>query len=477
MPDDREWSYGKRSGTPRVMGKVTSGSSGDTAVLVEEPQPNDPRNLSERPEWKLACRVAASKGLSKSDLLPKFLQYVCEQQLLGNAHEITEQRIGTQIFNRAPDYNPGEDNIVRSYARLLRKRLDEYFEGEGRDEPMRIVIPRGGYVPVFQQEPAIESQAPPSSLGDSLAPIQLSAKLPDTAEIPKPVAAARRVSTGFALAIGLVAGVLLTWTVRFAVHKMQDTKVLGPAHPIWAQLFQPNRNMLIVPSDSGLGVLQNITGHLVTLEEYASGTYLTDTKPVPMLSVGNMNDLRQQRYTSVVSLNITNTLTQLPEFTPSRTQIRYARSITAEDLKRSNVILLGSVHTNPWVALFEKNLNFKFEYTSEVDQSYVLNDHPLGTEQQRYSNGIGGTTNRTYGAIDYLPSLDGKGHVLIIQGLNMAATQAAADILSNPAEMKPVLKQALLPDGSLKSFEFLVETSSIGANDPGGHIIATRFYQ
>jgi hypothetical protein len=58
-------------------------------------------------------------------------------------------RIGTQIFNRGTGYNPGEDNIVRSYARMLRKRLDEYFEDEGSEEPMRIVIPRGGYIPVF----------------------------------------------------------------------------------------------------------------------------------------------------------------------------------------------------------------------------------------------------------------------------------------------------------------------------------------
>ena len=36
-----------------------------------------------RPEWKLACRVAASKGLSKSDRLPRFLLYVCEQHLMG----------------------------------------------------------------------------------------------------------------------------------------------------------------------------------------------------------------------------------------------------------------------------------------------------------------------------------------------------------------------------------------------------------
>ena len=169
-------------------------------------------------------------------------------------------------------------------------------------------------------------------------------------------------------------------------------------------------------------------------------------------------------------------LTQLPEFIAGRSQIRYARSITAEDLKGSNVILLGSIHTNPWVSLFDNNLNFKLKYMPEVDQSFMLNEHPLGAEQKKYLNGTAGTANRTYGAIDYLPNLEGTGHVLILQGLNMAATQAAADILSNPVEIKPILKQAGLPNGSLKSFELLVETSSIGATDPSARIIATRFY-
>jgi hypothetical protein len=58
----------------------------------------------------------------------------------------------------------------------------------------------------------------------------------------------------------------------------------------------------------------------------------------------------------------------------------------------------------------------------------------------------------------------------------MAATQAAADTLFNSNEMRPILKQAALPNGSLKSFELLVETRSIGASAPGGQIIATRFY-
>ncbi len=93
-----------------------------------------------------------------------------------------------------------------------------------------------------------------------------------------------------------------------------------------------------------------------------------------------------------------------------------------------------------------------------------------------YRNGTLATSNSTYGVIDYLPNLDGSGHVLIIQGLNMAANQAAAYTLFDVQAMKPILRQASLPNGSLRSFELLIETSSIGATAPGAQIIASRFY-
>src|ERR1700679_4156324 len=146
-------------------------SSGSSAgVLMETAPVAELEALPFCQEWQLACRVAASKDLCRSGRLPKFLLYVCEQSLLGKAKEITEQRIGIKIFDRSDDYNPGEDNIVRSYARLLRKRLDSYFECEGSVEPMRIVIPRGGYVPVFQSNPWIH--APVSAIGREVDPVE-----------------------------------------------------------------------------------------------------------------------------------------------------------------------------------------------------------------------------------------------------------------------------------------------------------------
>ncbi|MGA9668357.1 MAG: hypothetical protein WBQ94_04070 [Terracidiphilus sp.] len=441
-------------------------------------------------EWQLARRVAASKDFSRSGRLPKFLLYICEQYLLGRAGEITEQRIGFTIFDRPANYNPGEDNIVRSYARILRKRLDAYFNVAGSNEAMRIVIPRGGYVPVFQANsrahaPALsidhgmvieEGGALPGTSQSTITEALLSR--PEGRDEPHPLRADRYSTLPGWLPglVGFAVGVLLATAGWWSAHAYQVRNEQGPAHPVWAQLFQPDRNTLIVASDSGLGILQNLTRHLVDLGGYANGSFLAELQPPSGMDIGNLNDLRRQRYTSVVCLNIASALTRLPEYIADRTQIRSARSVTAEDIKNSNVILLGSKHTNPWVSLFEKRLSFTFEYMPEVDDSYVVNEHPSGTEQKIYRNSRDETSNRTYGTIAYLPDLNGAGHVLIIQGLNMAGTQAAADTLFNASLIKPVLQQATLPDGKLQPFEVLVETTSIGATAPSAQLIATRIY-
>jgi hypothetical protein len=448
------------------------GSAQDSLLENDQALPRS-NDLRSRAEWQLALRIAASKGLCKSSFLPNFLLYICEQHLLDNAQEITEQRIGTKIFHRASNYNPGEDNIVRSYARLLRKRLDEYFAQEGRDEPIRLIIPRGGYIPIFERHaPKLKSPAAPSELADEELETPPATAFTTAASSPR---TARVQSPWTFLLLGVLIGAVLV-SIAWFLRRTPQQRPVGPEHALWSKLFQPDRDTLIVPADSGLGILQNVTGKLSDVQTYANGTYFADIKPIPGIGVGNLNDLRGQRYTSVVALNIASTLVRLPEFSNGRSQIRYARGITIEDLKTSNAILLGSSHTNPWVSLFNDRLNFELDYTATVDQSFVLNKHPAGAEQQRYSNGTDDTGNLTYGVIDYLPGLDGSGHTLIIQGLNMAATQAAADILFNADVMKPILQQATLPDGDLKSFELLVETRSIDANAPQAKIIASRFY-
>lgn len=453
------------------------------------PGPNsfatDSEQLLSRPEWQLACRVVASKGFSKSAFLPRLLLHVCKESLLERESEITEQRLGTLIFNRPADYNPGEDNIVRSYARLLRKRLDAYFETEGSNESVRITIPRGGYIPSFQDNTVNQGR---DSVNSQL--LKVDKELPshpavETLDIPPTVDGGLQENyhprpfwrpDWLSCIAGVAAGILLALAGVLGIHTIRNRQQQGPAHVLWSQIFQSDRDTLIIPADSGLGILENLTRQQVDVDQYANGTFLSDLQLPPGLDVANFNDLRRQRYTSVVDLDIASRLTKLQQFIPSRTQIRYARSVTLQDFKNANVVLLGSKHSNPWVSLFESKLNFRLEYTPNVDESYVLNTHPATAEQNVYRNGASTAASPTYGTIAYLPGLDGTGHVLIIQGLNMAATQAAADALFDAGIIQTVLQKAKLPHGALRPFELLIETTSVGAAAPDARVVATRIY-
>src|SRR5258708_6918708 len=115
------------------------------------------------PRWQLARRIADSGGLGRSRLLADFLVYIVDRHIRDRTDEITEQQIGILVFGRAEGYDSSDDNIVRSYARTLRKRIDEYFATEGKAEKLRLEIPRGGYSPAFS---AGTSQAD-SLTGDS----------------------------------------------------------------------------------------------------------------------------------------------------------------------------------------------------------------------------------------------------------------------------------------------------------------------
>jgi len=60
-----------------------------------------------------------------------------------------------------------EDNIVRVEMRMLRKRLDEYFQSEGKEEPFAIVVPKGSTAVFEVREPRLPVELPAaSSLAD-----------------------------------------------------------------------------------------------------------------------------------------------------------------------------------------------------------------------------------------------------------------------------------------------------------------------
>jgi len=434
--------------------------------------------------WQLALRIAASGSLGRSQLLSDFLLYIVDRSIRGRSGEITEQQIGVSVFGRPEDYNSNDDNIVRSYARKLRKRIDEYFATEGGGETLRLEIPRGGYTPIFSDHVAISPKI------DDKGATPKAADAPEY-ETSKPVAsegsenASHVVSSTWQKLAGrfrVTPGMLLTLLIGFLLGAgsmfLRQSRLIvsreeAASHVLWAQLFSSNRDTFIVPSDDGLVIMQRLVERPVPLSAYVNGSYRTKLKADNLPDAAEILKLGARRYTNVVDLDFATHLGQLREVVPARMMIRYARDLRMDDLRTGNAILIGSDESNPWIELFRPQLHFCFRFDSDQDKpSGFVNLYPRSGEAAIYATK--GQEERTYGIIAYVPNLSKTGHVLIVAGLNTAGTQAAAAFLLDPSSMMPTLQRARMGHGDLQPFELLVGAGNVATNASTPHIVMER---
>ena len=95
------------------------------------------------------ARVVGSADFEASERNRNFLRYVVDETLAGRSSRIKAYSIATSVFGRDERFDPQHDAIVRIEANRLRRALEHYYLTSGRDDPLRIEIPRGSYVPAF----------------------------------------------------------------------------------------------------------------------------------------------------------------------------------------------------------------------------------------------------------------------------------------------------------------------------------------
>lgn len=434
-----------------------------------------PLPLQRDPRWSLAQRVIAGSHFVRSPLLSKFLLFVVAETIQGHGSEITEHQIGVQVFDRQPGYRTIEDNIVRNYARQLRKRLAEHFAGEGNEEPVRIDVPVGGYVPVFvpaaDQASGVDLERHPASAAVEIHPTRTDAQKAVTG------VHSRRNWTRLVLGASLllaysVAIVWLTWIVEPRLHASHPPPT--PSHPLWSTLFDGPANTYIVPADAGFNLLEDLSRRPLPLADYIKGGYLD--LPLSGVDAHSADDLRSQQFTSFVDFQIVAALSRLPEYNPQRVSLRFPRDLRLDDLKNANAVLIGSVGSNPWASIGDSSANFRIVYHQGMQGATIMNLHPLPGEASSYLSHWNEPAHDTYALIAFLPNLGGTGHLLLLQGLDVAGTQAAAETILRPEAIDPILQRATRPDGSLRFFEILLRSTSIESNSAGTQVIASRVY-
>jgi TolB-like protein/tetratricopeptide (TPR) repeat protein len=101
------------------------------------------------------ARILESAEFTATPRRRKMLQYLVEELLAGRGGAIKGYAIGINVLGRGEDFDPDADPAVRLEARRLRHDLDSYYVSEGRNNPLRISIPKGRYVPRVERQELI----------------------------------------------------------------------------------------------------------------------------------------------------------------------------------------------------------------------------------------------------------------------------------------------------------------------------------
>ncbi len=441
--------------------------------------------------WLLAQRIVASGGFARSRLLCRFLMYVVEEVLADRASLLSEHQIGVAVFARPRGYRTEDDNIVRNYARQLRRRLDVYFAEDGRDEPLRLEIPTGGYVPRFlaRNEEAAQTIAATGMpelaingrIGAARAHENEDRGAAGRDEAGMVVRGGRHRQAGWGIALAawtlataLVAGLITQrWMNVRAGSALREAQTTAPvSHALWLQIFAPGSETYVVPADAGFNLMEDAAQTSIPVADYMQGGGQAQSSGE--MNAQTENDLRTQEFTDFASAQISAEIMRLPEYPAHGAALRFPRDLRLDDLREKNVVLIGSLLSNPWSALVDGPQNFSIVPLAGMRGASVVNRSPLPGEAKRYESHWNEAQHETWGIVAFERNLSGKGWVLLLEGLDVAGTQSAADFVMGSAGMQSVLQKAKQADGALAPFEILLRTTSLQSHAAGAEVVAMR---
>lgn len=118
--------------------------------------PLEPDNIDPEAVRAQLGRILSSALFGRAHRSAELLDYLVSRHLDSPDEPIKELTVGIDVFRRdAHTYRPDLDPVVRVQAGRLRRRLEDYYAGHGRGDPVRISVSRRGYVPEITRQPGV----------------------------------------------------------------------------------------------------------------------------------------------------------------------------------------------------------------------------------------------------------------------------------------------------------------------------------
>jgi hypothetical protein len=412
----------------------------------------------------------------------QFLKYVVERAIAGDFGGLKERLIGVELFGRSASYDTGEDAIVRVTANDVRKRLLQHYRACGSASEFRISLPAGSYIPEITRDAhygkrdgrngAITEVFAASSETVPAIPPVLPAPLvvAEPAETP----ATGRPDNKWLLFAVLFVGLIVAICGIFAKLFPQTRTASGSLLP-WATFFDGQRLTFLVTSDPNIAEIQGLTGSAISVSDYANQQYLPSSNSLSPEIIHFCRDILRGDKAANVDTPIVSSVAQLAQENSAKISVRPARDLRFSDLDtENNFIFLGSSRSDPWTALFNDRLDFRFFLDKGAQQEIIQNAHPHPGEAATYVSAAKGYgTGESFATISFIGNPDHAGQVLLLAGANAEGTKAAGQLVTNPQALSAALKQCGIRSPTpVQHFQLLLRVNIMAGSPRDFNVVA-----
>jgi hypothetical protein len=405
------------------------------------------------PEEKLEQleRVIHSRVLQGSESLMALLRFLVRETVADPDVQIKESTIACEVFGCGRDFDSRTNSVVRVQTKRLRTKLQEYYESEGASDRVFIELPRGHYKVAFSYIPqkdetsfAQDAQAEAGS-PQGLSPTEIASQHQHRkADIWKIIL----IPSVLILAVAVTLLALSNINLR---KRAQEAVPVGGGTDygfVWSPFLKSNAGTLTVLSNPPVyRFLNNADPSAVSRESMPISPdqveMLGDVLKNKLVMKQNRTPrlvLSTANYTGIGEAIGLYHLMNLFRTAGKDLTLKQSRTVSAEDLKNHNVILLGSSWVNDWV----EKLPVKEDFVYSVNAS-IENQNPLPGEEREYRpryNEQTGEVKEDYALVTVKPGLTDEHRVMTLAGILSEGTQAAAEYVTRK-EYLSVLNQRL----------------------------------
>jgi hypothetical protein len=422
--------------------------------------------------WDLVQRVAFSSVFQKTRRLRELLLFVCERALRDPEHTINEHEIGTAVFGKSADFDTSQDTLVRVQVSQLRKRLEQYFSTEGAYEALIIEIPKGAYIPIFRERYS-DQETQPDNQTLALNPPRGLSRLASFKKISfrDPMV----ISTGLCVLLLFFSGWLMLENRRLHRDRRAGLEPRPTVESLWSQMFGNGQHTYLVLADSNLTLYQDFIQLQLTTVQYQRRQFkqLAESRITDPDTVEFCRRLMNRQFTGIADANLIRRISLLNAAYGIQTDAITARDADPRHFKSHNAIISGPRRANPWLELFEGQLNFQSRFEEHPRRlAYFENIAPLPGEESRY---VVKWDHLGYCRVAYLPNLDATGSILLISGTDLSSTDAGAEFITSERWVRHLRSILKLPDGQpVPHFEVLLRAQIVPGMAPNFEMVTHR---